>query len=461
MVQLAAQTKTGAGAAIAGELPEAYKQPFLQNVNRLTGNYKDDMTILQQSRLEIEQNERSGLKMYVSTADDFKAGFTSFFGNKIEQDLDWLNSAGKGTRQLMSQLSNYSMGIGTNRGAAIKTGITDFSSRDSFIAGLTETGLFYSTGEHGVISDVPNFEAVMKNGNASITNTDITVFINEIADQLRTKNPNIPNAPWSDNDIVFHFDGLSLNAIAIDQDTGRRIPISNGRSSIPISELQANFKKIATIRSAKAVVPLTAYTQSGGKIKYNQVILQHEFDNPEVNRKVVNRIVAGEGYVPKLTATNPNNPGVLTIGGGVSKNDHPEQAKAIQEGIAKGDQAMIDKAHTEVLARQMRYSLPAVRSVIGSTDPAKLDVRQREAAAVIFDAGYWGGAKWANTVAEAIRVTKETGDWRKGMAVKAAKDTRSLNEVGEIHVGYKPNGKLNTRGEDLVRMLIMFSDGRS
>jgi hypothetical protein len=457
MVQLAAQTKTGAGTAIAGELPEAYKQPFLQNVNRLTGNFADDMAILQQSRLEIEQNERSGLKMYVATADDFKAGFTSFFGNKIEQDLNWLNSAGEGTRGYMSQLSNYSMGIGTNRGAAIKTGITDFSSRDSFIAALTDTGLFYSTGAHGVISDVPNFEQVMKNGKGSITNNDINTFINEIASQLRTRNPNLPNAPWTDNDMVFHFDGLSLTATAIDKNTGRRIPLPNGRSSIPISEIHTKFKELDTVRFAKSVVPKKL---TGSTVSPNLQALTNVFNNSAAVSNFMGMVAQREGEVFVPTATDPKRPHIKTIGMGVYIDKHPVEAAMIMEGYRTGNKELVNKGHTEVMAKLMKQSLPALNSVFGSKDVSTLGFNERAAATLILDAGWWGGGGGANRVAKAIKIAQSTGNADRAMSESG------LNKVGELYTGYKVTrevdgkqvaGKLNGRGKDILYMLKAYA----
>jgi hypothetical protein len=417
------------------------------------------MKAMQGVRKNIELNANSEKTMAVLKASNFKPSFFPFWGDsEFAKEFDFWNSYGDVTGGYVAQLSNNATLRPGNMDVLRSSGY-DVSNEVSKMAGLHANGLLYSTGKYAVVSDIPEFEKRMLNGKDGILGSDVKEYLNTFAENLIQANGG--KGLFKDRNIVFHYDGNTIKAEAFDEATARKINLPNGVDEISLQKLQTDFAEINAAKRAKANVPLTAYTPSGGKIKYNQVTLQKEFDNAEVNRKVVNRVVAAEGYVPKLTATNPGSPGVLTIGGGVSIKDHPVQAKAIQEGIAKGDQAMIDKAHTEVLARQMRYSLPAVRSVIGSTDPAKLDVRQREAAAVIFDAGYWGGAKWANTVAEAIRVTKETGDWRKGMAVKAAKDTRSLNEVGEIHEGYTPNGKLNTRGEDLVRMLIMFSDGRS
>jgi hypothetical protein len=461
MMAMSAQVKTGAAQAIADTLPKEYQQPFLQLAynGKLTGAYLDDMKAMQNVRKNIELNANSEKTMAVLKASNFKPSFFPFWGDsEFAKEFDFWNSYGDVTGGYVAQLANNTTLRPGNMDVLRSSGY-DVSNEVSKMAGLHANGLLYSTGRYAVVSDIPEFEKRMKNGKDNILGTDVKEYLNTFADTLITANGG--KGVFKDRNLVFHFDGNTITASTFDEAIGRKINLPKGQSTISLQKLQTDFAEINAVKQAKANVPLTTYTPNGGKITYNQVTLQNEFDNAEVNRKVVNRVVAAEGYVPKSTATNPAKPGVLTIGGGVSIKDHPVQAKAIQEGIAKGDQAMIDKAHTEVLARQMKYSLPAVRSVIGSTDPKNLDARQREAAAVIFDAGYWGGGKWANTVAEAIKVTKETGDWRKGMAVKANKDTRSLNEVGEIHVGYKANGKLNARGEDLVRMLKMYSDMRS
>jgi hypothetical protein len=460
MMAMSAQVKAGAPQAIAATFPKEYQQPFIQLAynGKLTGSYLDDMKAMQAVRKNIELNANSEKTVAVLKASNFKPSFWPFGADsEFQKEFDFWNSYGDVTGGYVAQLANNTALRPGNMDILRSSGY-DISNEVSKMAGLHANGLLYSTGKYAVVSDLPEFEKRMINGKDNILGTDVKEYLNTFADTLIKANGG--KGLFKDRNIVFHFDGNTIKAEAFDEATARKINLPKGIDKISLQKLQTDFAELNVGKQAKANVPLTVHTPTGSKITYNQVTLQKEFDNAEVNRKVVNRVVAGEGYVPKITATHPDKPGVLTIGGGVSINDHPVQAKAIQEGIAKGDQAMIDKAHTEVLARQMKYSLPAVRSIIGSTDPQNLDVRQREAVAVIFDAGYWGGAKWANTVAEAIKVTKATGDWRKGMAVKANKDTRSLNEVGEIHVGYKANGTLNARGEDLVRMLKMFSDKR-
>jgi hypothetical protein len=130
------------------------------------------------------------------------------------------------------------------------------------------------------------------------------------------------------------------------------------------------------------------------------------------------------------------------------------------EGYKTGNKELVNKGHTEVMAKLMKQSLPALSSVFGSKDVSKLGFNERAAATLILDAGWWGGGGGANRVANAIKIAQSTGNASRAMSESG------LNKVGELYKGYKVTrlvngkkvaGELNGRGTDILYMLKAYA----